>query len=76
MPVMLDAKWHLPILTYSFILASTSVKPGSLVGEFSIFLYNRLSSVGKVYLALRDSVTTFNGHIRLDSRKVRIQSKI
>jgi hypothetical protein len=54
-PTMLDAKWHLPILTYSFIL--TSVKPGSLMGELSIFLYNSLSSVGKVCLALRDSVT-------------------
>jgi hypothetical protein len=52
----LDAKWDLPILTCSFIL--TSAKPGSMMGEFSIFLHNRLPSVGKVCLALRDLVTT------------------
>jgi hypothetical protein len=39
------------------------------MGEFSIVLYNRLSSFGKVCLVLLDSVTTFNGHTRLDSRE-------
>ena len=63
----LDAKWHLPILTCSFVLIS--VKPSSLMGEFLIFLYSHLSSFGKVCLVLLDSVTTFNDHARLDSKK-------